>query len=215
MTSVRGAFGSSRTTVSHPTPDELMNVFSLSNMSSRSELTNTLLYIIAVCNIILCIFIFILGVTIFQLVLRSSYPTTYMCNFIVPYFLVSFHVIYAILFHCIFLPFSFVIFLPDSLITCSSFFIQRSRQHYSCIGTSGCPVHSWDGRVWNGPSYRSCRCRRNPGSAFLYTAFFSWRLRATVDRKYLKYWYEISRLCILHLLLSIIFIAYLCIIEIT
>ena len=35
MTSVRGAFGTIRSTVTHPTPEELMNVFSLSNMSAR------------------------------------------------------------------------------------------------------------------------------------------------------------------------------------
>ena len=34
MTSVRGAFGTIRSTVTHPTPEELMNVFSLSNINS-------------------------------------------------------------------------------------------------------------------------------------------------------------------------------------
>ena len=35
LTSVRGAFGTIRSTLTHPTPEELMTVFSLSNMGSR------------------------------------------------------------------------------------------------------------------------------------------------------------------------------------
>lgn len=44
MTSVRGAFGTIRSTNTHPTPEELMNVFSLSNMSARYAILCSMFY---------------------------------------------------------------------------------------------------------------------------------------------------------------------------